>query len=72
MSLETGRIVEVQEKLDNGWWRGVTGGNEGWFPATFVKEIDGIYKFNYTILFNTLSNIPATQPLMAQWIRTLH
>ena len=43
LSLETGRIVEVQEKLDNGWWRGVTGGKEGWFPATFVKKIDGIY-----------------------------
>ena len=41
LTLETGRIVEVVEKMDNGWWRGQTGDQQGWFPATFVKKVDG-------------------------------
>jgi hypothetical protein len=41
LSLHTGRIVEVLEKLENGWWRGVTDDREGWFPANFVRKLDG-------------------------------
>ena len=41
LTLQTGRIVEVLEKLPNGWWRGVVDDEEGWFPANFVRKLDG-------------------------------
>ena len=36
-----GRIVEVVAKQDNGWWKGMVDDESGWFPASYVKKIDG-------------------------------
>jgi hypothetical protein len=41
ISLLIGRIVQVTEKRDNGLWKGTVQGEEGWFPATCVRLIDG-------------------------------
>ena len=35
--LKKGDHVNVVEKTDNGWWRGVCEGRTGWFPATYVR-----------------------------------
>ncbi len=43
LGLSTGRIVEVIEKNDNGWWRGTIEDQEGWFPSSFVQKLDGRY-----------------------------
>ena len=48
LTLQTGHFVEVLEKLDNGWWRGTIDDTEGWFPAEFVRKIDG----NNSIFFS--------------------
>ena len=44
LTLHTGRIVEVIEKNNNGWWRGVIEEQVGWFPATYVRKIEGRYE----------------------------
>ena len=41
LPLQMGRIVEVVEKSENGWWRGCVDDSAGWFPASYVKKIDG-------------------------------
>ena len=45
LQLRMGRIVEVVDKSENGWWRGVIDDDVGWFPATYVKKIDGITRY---------------------------
>ena len=42
LQLRMGRIVEVVDKSGNGWWRGMVDDEVGWFPATYVKPIDGM------------------------------
>lgn len=37
LSLKKGDKVNVFEKSDNGWWKGVLGGQVGWFPETYVR-----------------------------------
>ena len=37
LSFERGETVIVFEMLANGWWRGCSNGQEGWFPATYVE-----------------------------------
>ena len=37
LSFEAGDTVIVFEMLANGWWRGCSSGQEGWFPATYVE-----------------------------------
>ena len=41
LPLQMGRIVEVLEKSNNGWWRGTIDDDTGWFPASYVTKIDG-------------------------------
>ena len=38
LDIQKGDIVEVLEKEGDGWWRGRTGGREGWFPANYVED----------------------------------
>lgn len=37
LPLTEGQTVVVLEMLDNGWWRGVFDGKEGWFPGSYVE-----------------------------------
>ena len=41
LPLTPGDVVEVQERADNGWWRGVLQGGDrsGWFPSGFVEPL---------------------------------
>ena len=45
LSLQKGDVLLIFEKYGNGWWRGMIGEREGWFPAdilqgcTFVRTI---------------------------------
>ena len=41
LTIETGRIVEVVQKNDNGWWRGAIDDKTGWFPASYVTKMEG-------------------------------
>ena len=45
LPLQQGRIVEVIEKNDNGWWRGLIDDSMGWFPASYVNKLDGIHMY---------------------------
>ncbi|XP_078470156.1 cytoplasmic protein NCK2-like isoform X1 [Lampetra planeri] len=38
LSLIKGARVTVQEKCNDGWWRGACDGREGWFPSNYVVE----------------------------------
>lgn len=37
LALRKGDRVNLVEKADNGWWRGVCDGRAGWFPETYVR-----------------------------------
>ena len=37
LSFKKGETVIVFEMLANGWWRGCSNEQEGWFPATYVE-----------------------------------
>uniref|UniRef100_A0A6B2LIX1 SH3 domain-containing protein n=1 Tax=Arcella intermedia TaxID=1963864 RepID=A0A6B2LIX1_9EUKA len=39
LSFKKGDMLVVKEKTD-GWWAGEKDGNIGWFPASYVKELD--------------------------------
>ena len=37
LDLEEGDIVLIFDKDVYGWWRGMIGEREGWFPAEFLQ-----------------------------------
>lgn len=37
LALKKGDIVSVIERVDNGWWKGVSGARVGWFPKAYVQ-----------------------------------
>ena len=37
LSLKRGEIVEVLDEKDDGWWKGLLNGKEGFFPSNYVK-----------------------------------
>ena len=37
LDLEEGDIVLVFDKQKDGWWRGMIGEREGWFPAEMLR-----------------------------------
>ncbi|XP_051891716.1 neutrophil cytosol factor 1 [Pristis pectinata] len=41
MSIQTGDIVEIVEKHENGWWFCQMEGRRGWLPAAFLEPLDG-------------------------------
>ena len=40
LPLAESSVVLVVERTQDGWCRGFSGGAEGWFPATYVKDIE--------------------------------
>uniref|UniRef100_A0A3Q3ILR3 Vav guanine nucleotide exchange factor 3 n=1 Tax=Monopterus albus TaxID=43700 RepID=A0A3Q3ILR3_MONAL len=41
LSLQEGNVVKIYTKSGaNGWWRGEVNGRVGWFPSTYVEEIE--------------------------------
>ena len=40
LHFEAGDVIEVLMKRVDGWWKGRCGEQEGWFPSTFVVEIE--------------------------------
>ncbi|XP_069741044.1 neutrophil cytosol factor 1 isoform X2 [Narcine bancroftii] len=41
MSIQTGDMVEVVEKNENGWWFCQMDNHKGWLPAAFLEPLDG-------------------------------
>ncbi|XP_059828886.1 neutrophil cytosol factor 1 [Hypanus sabinus] len=41
MSIQTGDVVEIVEKHENGWWFCQMEGRRGWLPAAFLEPLDG-------------------------------
>uniref|UniRef100_A0A3Q3T053 Cytoplasmic protein NCK2-like n=1 Tax=Mastacembelus armatus TaxID=205130 RepID=A0A3Q3T053_9TELE len=41
LTLVKGAQVVVMEKCSDGWWRGSSGGQVGWFPSNYVQEENG-------------------------------
>ena len=39
LPLAESAVVLVAERNQDGWCRGFCGGREGWFPASYVKDI---------------------------------
>ena len=37
LTFNYGDTIIVMERLDNGWWRGCLGDQDGWFPGTYVE-----------------------------------
>ena len=37
LTFKKGDVIEITEKIDEGWWRGTMGGHEGLFPSNYVK-----------------------------------
>ncbi|XP_061652960.1 guanine nucleotide exchange factor VAV3-like isoform X1 [Phyllopteryx taeniolatus] len=40
LSLLQGDMVNIYTKTSNGWWKGEVAGKVGWFPYTYVEEVD--------------------------------
>ncbi|XP_072099774.1 neutrophil cytosol factor 1 isoform X2 [Mobula birostris] len=40
MSIQTGDVVEIVEKHENGWWFCQMEGRRGWLPAAFLEPLD--------------------------------
>ncbi|XP_038160201.1 guanine nucleotide exchange factor VAV3 isoform X2 [Cyprinodon tularosa] len=41
LSLQEGDVVKIYTKSGaNGWWRGEVNGRVGWFPSTYVEEVE--------------------------------
>ncbi|XP_046852751.1 uncharacterized protein LOC124446006 [Xenia sp. Carnegie-2017] len=59
LSFSENDIVLVVQETDTGWWRGSTSHCEGWFPASYVEELDSSpvdSDDNYVCVNNTTSN----------------
>ena len=39
LSLQKGDHVNVEEKEEDGWWKGECKGRSGWFPSNYVEEV---------------------------------
>ncbi|KAI8516078.1 hypothetical protein Bbelb_068910 [Branchiostoma belcheri] len=39
ISIQPGDIINVHEKLEDGWWCGELRGHTGYFPASYVEEL---------------------------------
>lgn len=39
LSLQKGDHVKVEEKEEDGWWKGECRGRSGWFPSNYVEEL---------------------------------
>ncbi|XP_066302296.1 nostrin-like isoform X2 [Branchiostoma lanceolatum] len=39
ISIQPGDIINVHEKLEDGWWCGELRGHSGYFPASYVEEL---------------------------------
>ena len=37
LQFKKGGTVTVIEKADNGWWKGISEGQVGWFPESYVR-----------------------------------
>ncbi len=37
LQLRKGDVVNIIERADNGWWKGMFQGRIGWFPETYVR-----------------------------------
>uniref|UniRef100_A0A1A8MWG2 Vav 3 guanine nucleotide exchange factor a n=1 Tax=Nothobranchius pienaari TaxID=704102 RepID=A0A1A8MWG2_9TELE len=41
LSLQEGEVVKIYTKTgSNGWWRGEVNSRVGWFPSTYVEEVE--------------------------------
>ena len=40
LPLAESAVVLVVERCPDGWCRGFSGGKEGWFPSSYVKDIE--------------------------------
>lgn len=40
LKFEVGKIIELLQTLDGGWWEGDIDGVRGWFPANYVKVLE--------------------------------
>ena len=52
LSFDRGETVIVFEMLANGWWRGCSNGQEGWFPATYVE----VFSFHKNLVNKIFTN----------------
>lgn len=39
LSLQKGDHINVEEKEEDGWWKGECKGRSGWFPSNYVEEV---------------------------------
>jgi hypothetical protein len=39
LSMKEGDEITVIKEDDSGWWQGVNGGKEGWFPSNYVERV---------------------------------
>ena len=39
LGFRKGDMIRVTQRVDDSWWRGELGGQEGMFPVTYVERI---------------------------------
>jgi len=39
LDIKYGDVITIQDKQEDGWWLGETGGRRGIFPATYVETL---------------------------------
>ncbi|TKR81518.1 hypothetical protein L596_015377 [Steinernema carpocapsae] len=62
LQLQKGDVVSVEERSDDGWWRGSINGRSGWFPGNYTEPIEEPPAYNESAAsFPTPSAPPSTQ-----------
>ncbi|CCJ29719.1 unnamed protein product [Pneumocystis jirovecii] len=58
LKFSAGDVIEVLNKLENGWWDGILGDQRGWFPSNYVEHLEEneINEFNQDIVSNQKSS----------------
>lgn len=72
LRLTVGDIIEITDKTPKGWFNGICGDREGWFPGDFVKEdftFEGetalTYQFTVQALNSYNTDAPGELPFSA-------
>ncbi|KAJ8323219.1 cell division cycle- protein, variant 2 [Batrachochytrium dendrobatidis] len=64
LSLVEGSVIQVLTRLPSGWWNGVCGGKQGWFPFNFVST-PVIIPAPLTIQTESLDRTPSESSILA-------
>ena len=56
LSFQKGDMIQVIQKMENGWWDGLLNGQRGWFPSNYVA-LDDDSDLNASTVRNPSTNV---------------